>query len=113
MPEHSDGNDSALDDDDLGWDNLWCQEENTFRTNPVKVPDVVPGLWIGEFPRHTHAAPPSDAPLPDGWTKHLSKTKNSYYYFHKESGTTQWDFPKPKPKIAKPMPDMAVGIHCL
>ena len=45
-----DGGGSSDDNDDVGWDNLWCQDEESYFTKPVKVPDVVPGLWIGDFP---------------------------------------------------------------
>jgi hypothetical protein len=112
MPQQSDGSAAGPgeDDNDVGWENLWCDEENTFHTNPVKVPSVVPGLWVGDFPKSTGKAPPSNAPLPDGWTKHMSKSKNRHYFFHKETGTTQWDFPKPKAKLAKPIPALGDTI---
>lgn len=34
-----------------------------------------------------------DVPLPDGWTKTLSRTHGKYFYFHEPTGATQWQAP--------------------
>ena len=34
-------------------------------------------------------------PIPQGWTRGVSKTLNRPYYYHRESRHTQWHFPTP------------------
>lgn len=31
--------------------------------------------------------------LPENWSMHFDESKNCYYYYHKPSGTSQWDYP--------------------
>lgn len=37
----------------------------------------------------------NDVPIPQGWTKGISRTLNRPYYYHRESNHTQWHFPTP------------------
>jgi len=37
--------------------------------------------------------PHADDPLPPGWLRQFSNSQKKYYYFHKDTKTTQWHFP--------------------